>query len=172
MKEELRKKYLDIRKNIINEDELNNKIYYKVVQNNRIKSAKTILIYVSFNNEVDTIKIIKYFLGKKLVAVPKIENNEMNFYYINNVDELKMGKYHILEPITDKKVIEFKDTVSLTPGICYSKDGYRIGYGKGYYDKFYKKNKVYSIGLCFKECILENIPHDSFDQKVNEIITD
>ena len=172
MKEELRKKYLDIRKNIINKDELNNKIYYKVVQNNRIKSAKTILIYISFNNEVDTIKIIKYFLGKKLVAVPKIENNEMNFYYINNVDELKMGKYHILEPITDKKVIEFKDTVSLTPGICYSKDGYRIGYGKGYYDKFYKKNKVYSIGLCFKECILEEIPHDPFDQKVNEIITD
>ena len=172
MKEELRKKYLDIRKNIINKDELNNKIYYKVVQNNRIKSAKTILIYVSFNNEVDTIKIIKYFLDKKLVAVPKIENNEMNFYYINNVDELKMGKYHILEPITDKKVIEFKDTVSLTPGICYSKDGYRIGYGKGYYDKFYKKNKVYSIGLCFKECILEEIPHDPFDQKVNEIITD
>ena len=172
MKEELRKKYLDIRKNIINKDELNNKIYYKVVQNNRIKSAKTILIYISFNNEVDTIKIIKYFLDKKLVAVPKIENNEMNFYYINNVDELKMGKYHILEPITDKKVIEFKDTVSLTPGICYSKDGYRIGYGKGYYDKFYKKNKVYSIGLCFKECILEEIPHDPFDQKVNEIITD
>ena len=172
MKEELRKKYLDIRKNIINKDELNNKIYYKVVQNNRIKSAKTILIYISFNNEVDTIKIIKYFLDKKLVAVPKIENNEMNFYYINNVDELKMGKYHILEPITDKKVIEFKDTVSLTPGICYSKDGYRIGYGKGYYDKFYKRNNVYSIGLCFKECILEEIPYDPFDQKVNEIITD
>ena len=151
MKNELRKKYLEIRNNIINKEEKDNIIFNKVINN-----AKTILIYVSINSEVDTKKLIAYFLKNKKVAVPKIENNTMNFYYINSLNDLKIGTYYILEPTTNIKVTDFKDT----------------GYGKGYYDKFYSKHNIYSIGLCYKECLIENFTKDKYDIKINAVISD
>lgn len=172
MKEKLRQEYRYIRKNIPNKTLKDEIIYQKVIQNQEINNAKTILIYVSTQEEVDTIKIIKYYLNNKLVAVPKIENNTMNFYYINSLNDLKDGYYNILEPTTKNIVTNFDNTVSITPGICFSKDLYRIGYGKGFYDKFYTKHSIYSIGLCYKTCLIETINHNSFDKQVDTIITD
>ena len=62
--------------------------------------------------------------------------------------------------------------MSITPGVCYTKDGYRIGYGGGYYDRFYKENNVYKIGLCYMECLISDKFMNEYDQKVDEIITD
>ena len=171
MKEELRQKYLLIRKNIKNKDTKDKAIYNKVINNSKIKSSNLILIYVSKKEEVDTINIINYFLKSKQIAVPKIENNIMNFYYIKSLNDLKKGSFNVLEPNTKDKVTDFNNCISITPGICFSKDNYRIGYGKGYYDKFYEDNNIYSIGLCYKECLLNSIPKDKGDIPVNEIIT-
>ena len=173
MKEDYRQKYINIRKNITNKKEQDNLIFSKVIVNKNIKDSNLILIYVSMKYEIDTINLIKYFLSiNKQVAVPKIENNQMNFYYINSLSELKTGYFNILEPITNNLVTDYNNCVSITPGICFSKEMYRIGYGKGYYDKFYQKhNNIYKIGLCYKKCLLESIPYDNYDIKVDEIIT-
>lgn len=172
MKKELRCKYLLIRKNIPNRHKLDEIIYQKVINHPKVEQSKTILIYVSFNDEVDTIKIIEYLLKYKEVAVPKIENNKMNFYLINSLSELSFGTFNILEPTTKKVLTDFSNTICITPGICFSKDKYRLGYGKGYYDRFIKENHLYQIGLCYQACLLDKIPHDYYDQKVDEIITD
>ena len=172
MKDEYRKRYLEIRKNIIDRDLKNNIIYNKVINNKKVNDAKLLLIYVSTEYEVDTLNIIKYYLDKKLVAVPKIENGIMNFYYIDSLNDLQLGCFNILEPVTNKKVINFNNAVSITPGICFSCDLNRIGYGKGYYDKFYSQYvNIYKIGICYQECLINNIPTDEYDIKVNEIIT-
>lgn len=171
MKEELRQKYLIIRKDIKNKDKKDKLIFDKVINNPQVQSSDLILIYVSLIDEVDTINIINYFIKSKQIAVPKIENNTMNFYYIKSLNELKKGTFNVLEPQTKDKVTDFSNSVSITPGICFSKDNYRIGYGKGYYDKFYKKHHIYSIGLCYKECLLDSIPKDKNDIPVDEIIT-
>lgn len=173
MKQLYRKKYLELRKNIKNKSLKDEIIFNKVIDNEKVNEAKTMLIYVSFNDEVDTIKLIKYFINKKKIAIPKIENDVMNFYYINSIDELKKGSFNVLEPFGTLKVTNFRNCVSITPGICYGKDGYRIGYGKGFYDRFYNKHKsIYKIGLCYHELLLDNIPHNKFDHKVDEIISD
>ena len=172
MKKELRCKYLLIRKNIPNRHKLDEIIYQKVINHPKVEQSKTILIYVSFNDEVDTIKIIEYLLKYKEVAVPKIENNKMNFYLINSLSELSPGTFNILEPTTKNVLTDFSNTICITPGICFSKDKYRLGYGKGYYDRFIKENHLYQIGLCYQACLLDKIPHDYYDQKVDEIITD
>ena len=172
MKKELRSKYLLIRKNIPNRYKLDEIIYQKIINHPKVKQSKTILIYVSFNYEVDTIKIIEYLLKYKEVAVPKIENNKMNFYLINNLSELSPGTFNILEPTTKRVLTDFSNAICITPGICFSKDKYRLGYGKGYYDRFIKENYLYQIGLCYQVCLLDKIPHDYYDQKVDEIITD
>ena len=86
----------------------------------------------------------------------------MNFYYINSLDDLEIGNYNILEPTTQNIVTNFNNTISITPGICFSKDLYRIGYGKGYYDRFYQKHDIYRIGICYQKCLLNNIPHNHY----------
>lgn len=173
MKKNYRKKYRNIRKNISNKKIKDKLIYEKVIHNELINNSNLMLIYVSTKEEVDTIDIIKYFIGKKQIAVPKIVNEEMDFYYIESLDELKEGYFNILEPTTNKKVNNYHNSISITPGICFSKDNYRLGYGKGYYDKFYNNhNNIYRIGITYKELLLDRIPYDKFDIKMNEIITD
>lgn len=172
MKKELRKKYLEIRKKIKNKNSKDLTIFQKVIINEEIKKATTILIYVSTEDEVDTKKLIEYFLKNKKVAVPKVIGNDMNFYFINSLDDLENGYFNILEPKTKVEVKDFSNALSITPGVCFSKDGYRIGYGKGFYDRFYQKHKIYKIGLCYKECLVEKLPNDYFDINVDEVISD
>lgn len=172
MKQELRKKYLYIRENISNQEELNNLIFLKIIQDESVIKSSTILTYVSLPNEVDTLNLIKYFLNnKKLVAVPKVIHKQIEFYYINSLNDLKLGSFNILEPITTRKVTNFSHAVCLTPGICFSKDLYRLGYGGGYYDKFFQTHEVPSIGLCFSSCLVNNLPLEPHDKKLTKIIT-
>ena len=113
MKKEIRKEYREKRKNIKNKTFKDNIIFKKVILDNDINEADTLLIYVSTDEEIETKKIINYFLKTKKVAVPRIENNEMNFYYIKNINELEKGYYNILEPITNNKVTDFNNSVLL-----------------------------------------------------------
>lgn len=171
-KEFLRKKYKEKRDNIKNKVTKDNLIYQKVINNKDILSSKTLLIYISINSEVDTIKIINYFLNTKNIAVPKIIDNDMFFCYVTNLNELTSGKYNIPEPTNENIVTDFDNAICIVPGICYDKENYRIGYGKGYYDKFLSKNKIKTIGLCYKECMIEKIDNDKYDYKIDEVITD
>lgn len=169
-KNELRKIYKDIRNNIKDRNIQNEIIFNKVISLEKVKKADTILIYVSFNNEVDTLNIIKYFLGKKKVAVPKVNGNEMNFYYIDSFNDLSKGSFNILEPITTNKVTNFDNSICIVPGLCFDKENYRLGYGKGYYDKFLSNKNIYTIGLSYKETIIKKLPIDKYDIKLNKVI--
>lgn len=171
-KEFLRKKYKEKRDNIKNKVTKDNLIYQKVINNKDILSSKTLLIYISINNEVDTIKIINYFLNTKNIAVPKIIDNDMFFCHVTNLNELTSGKYNIPEPTNENIVTDFDNAICIVPGICYDKKNYRVGYGKGYYDRFLSKNKIKTIGLCYKECMIEKIDNDKYDYKIDEVITE
>ena len=171
-KEFLRKKYKEKRDNIKNKVTKDNLIYQKVINNKDILSSKTLLIYISINSEVDTTKIINYFLNTKNIAIPKIIDNDMFFCYVTNLNELTPGKYNIPEPTNENIVTDFDNAICIVPGICYDKENYRIGYGKGYYDRFLSKNKIKTIGLCYKECMIEKIDNDKYDYKIDEVITD
>lgn len=171
-KEFLRKKYKEKRDNIKNKVTKDNLIYQKVINNKDILSSKTLLIYISINSEIDTIKIINYFLNTKNIAVPKIIDNDMFFCYVTNLNELTSGKYNIPEPTNENIVTDFDNAICIVPGICYDKKNYRVGYGKGYYDRFLSKNKIKTIGLCYKECMIEKIDNDKYDYKIDEVITD
>ncbi len=171
-KEFLRKKYKEKRDNIKNKVTKDNLIYQKVINNKDILSSKTLLIYISINSEVDTTKIINYFLNTKNIAVPKIIDNDMFFCYVTNLNDLTPGKYNIPEPTNENIVTDFDNAICIVPGICYDKENYRIGYGKGYYDRFLSKNKIKTIGLCYKECMIEKIDNDKYDYKIDEVITE
>jgi len=139
-------------------------------------NAKEILIYVSYNNEISTINLIRNaFLDGKKVAVPKvISKGIMEFYYIDSLDELKKGYKGILEPIGNR-VFDcqkaHKDMLIICPGVAFDWKCNRVGYGGGYYDRYLKKYNLDSIALAYDFQMIQSIDVEEFDNKVDIIVT-
>lgn len=136
----------------------------------------TVFTYVSKDLEVDTYAIIRaaWANGKK-VAVPKcIEDSKMDFYYIESMDDLEDGAFGVREPIVDKckKVSDLSKGLCIVPGLSFDAEGYRLGYGKGYYDRFLSKFGGETVGLCYSNCIKWKLPHGKYDRAVDVIVTD
>lgn len=171
-KQILRNKYKEIRKNILNKEAENDVIFNKVINLEEYKKSNLILIYVSFKDEIDTIRLIKYSLkiGKR-VAVPKCEGDNIVFYYIDSLEDLEERSFGILEPKTNEAVSDFNNSICIIPGIAFDNENNRIGYGRGFYDRFLENYNGVKIGLTYKECICYKIDVDKNDIKMDIIIT-
>lgn len=166
----LRKKYLEIRKNC--KPNIAN-IHQTLFSSAEFINAKTVFTYVSFGDEISTYEIIEECFRLNIkVAVPKCVNNNLKFYYINSFSDLKLGYYNILESTTNLKANDFQNSICITPGIVFDKKGYRIGYGKGYYDRFFKDYTGMKIGLCCKKCLIDDVCPNEFDVPVDYVILD
>ena len=170
-KQILRNKYKQIRKHIKDKEKLDSIIFNKIISLKEYKQSKIILTYVSLKEEVDTMELIKDSLKKgKRVAIPKCEGNDIVFYYINNLEDLEERSYGILEPKTNEVVNDFDNSICIVPGIAFDKTNNRIGYGKGFYDRFLEKYNGIKIGLTYRECICDKIDSESNDIKMDMII--
>jgi len=137
------------------------------------KKSKTIMFFVSFNSEVDTHDMIRDALKNKPVVVPKVAHHEIEPSLIIDFDNLIPGKFGVLEPIETMKIAYKNINLVLVPGIVFDKEGHRIGYGFGYYDKFLKKvPKAIKIGLAFDFQVVDKIPKETHDVPVDLIVTE
>ena len=172
-KDELRIFTKNKRKEITNKIEKEIIITKKLLNHSKIKISKNILIYISTNDEVSTINLIKeLFKLNKNVYAPRVIEKNINFYKINSLEELKLSKHKILEPISD---IEYKfslNSVCIVPGLLFDKLGNRLGYGGGYYDRFLSNNNIYKIGVCFSEFLIDKLDTLEHDIKMDEVITE
>lgn len=179
LKNELRTKFKTIRKNMSTKVKMNMDIQIQshLFSTSEYLKEDVILTYVSKPLEVDTINIIKTsWTNKKKVAVPKCKTDktEMDFYFINSLDDLEVGTFGVLEPIEEKcrKVTNFFNGLCIVPGFSFDENGFRIGYGKGYYDRFLAYFLGKTVGICYSNCITKKIPHGCFDIPMDSIITD
>lgn len=177
----LRKKILQKRAELSTENIVNysNIIENKLYKMDYYKNAKTIMSFISFGDEIITHEIIKNSIknGKSVVVPITIpETKELKVSKILDFSELEIGYYNILTPKKDfLRFIDFNTIdLVLVPGVVFARDGYRVGYGGGYYDRFLSKfkEKVNTIGLAFDLQIVEKVPKDSFDIPVDFIITE
>ena len=171
MKKELRKEIIYLRDNL--EDRYNKSmiIKNKIMNLDIYKNSKVIALYSSMKSEVDTKELIKESLelGKK-VLLPRILNkNKMIFIEINKDTNYERNTFGVLEPIgIEEKNID----LMIIPGVAFDKANNRLGYGRGYYDKYLKDKDLYKIGICFHEQLVDNIEVDEHDIKMDLIITD
>lgn len=142
------------------------------------KTADILFIYCSIGSEADTAGIILEALacGKK-VALPKCMNREgeMNFYIVDRIgSSLTKGAFSINEPDDEicEPACDSEKSLCIVPGLAFDKKGNRLGYGKGYYDRFLSRFKGSSVGLCFDKCLCEELPCDKYDRRVDTIITE
>lgn len=145
----------------------------RVVKHPAFLEADTIYCYVDYKREAGTCSIIEmaWESGKK-VAVPKVDGEEMQFYYIRDFSELSEGYYGIMEPYTGKIADAVKPLV-IMPGAVFDKMRSRIGYGGGFYDKFLASHPSFkTLAIAFEFQVLEQIPTDSHDICPDILITE
>lgn len=177
-KQQLRKEFISIRNNIKNKDEKSNLIFEKVKLAEEYRTAQVIAMYKSLPSEVDTTELIKYSLDiGKMVALPKIEDDEINFYKIDSLNKAFVkSEFGVEEPISNVKNYINKKEIDLVivPGLCFDRENNRLGFGKGFYDKFLAGVKAKTFGICFEEQILSDgvLPIEKYDIKMKKIITD
>lgn len=177
-KKKLRKKYKLIRNNVSKKVEKSRDIINKLMRNENFQNAKVLALYKSFGAEVDTTELINYSINiEKTVVLPKVEGDELKFYKVNSIDEKFIkSNFGVEEPLGDKNNFVDKTYIDLVivPGLCFDKEKNRLGFGRGYYDRYLKNENFKTIGICFDEQILENeiLPITENDVKVKEIITD
>jgi len=125
-------------------------------------------------NEVNTFPLIDFLLyNKKKIAIPKIEDNEIESYEFDFQTVLEKNKWNILEPKYSNKTNNKDLEVVFIPLIICDFKGNRIGYGKGFYDKFLAKcsKSILKIGLNFFEPILEEIINEKHDITLDYLVT-
>ncbi|WP_374724591.1 5-formyltetrahydrofolate cyclo-ligase [Calidifontibacillus erzurumensis] len=156
--------------------EWSNQIAVKLYNLETWKSSDTIAITISRGKEVDTKSIIeKAWQEGKRIVVPKCkpETKEMTFRILESFDQLEVVYYGLEEPkesITKAVSTDEIDAV-IVPGVVFNLDGYRIGYGGGYYDRFLTNYNGCTIALAFEMQLVSQIPVEDHDIPVQTIIT-
>lgn len=142
------------------------------------RNAALIHCYVSLNDrgEVDTHPLIRAMLHtEKRVVVPAtdFETDTLRHVILNSYDDLSPNKWGVPEPETDAGIEADVGELELVivPMVAGDRQCNRLGYGKGFYDRFLAETECPTLGLCFEECIVDVIPVEPFDVRLDKIIT-
>lgn len=168
----LRKRFSEIRDNISDKNIKDSLIRKRLLEN--LDNIDTVLLYASFGSEIDTLSIADELFGNYTVAFPVSQKDGiMTFHVVNSLSELYKGMYGIYEPDNSLPQPEInKRTLCVLPGLAFMKDGSRLGYGGGYYDRFLQKyTHIHKIALSYEELITDNLPVMPHDVRADYIVT-
>lgn len=184
------RKYILSRRDSIHEEirkDKDREIKERLLALSEFKASHKILLYASFRSEVDTFDLLKYCVAHgKVVVLPRVDkqDNELKIYEIKDTEELVKGYFGIPEPNVSADIsesrrmnVEHMDLI-IVPGVAFDEQCNRLGYGKGFYDKLLSGVRGQGsrvkrlIALAYEEQIVESIPSESHDIRMDKIITD
>ena len=180
----LRKEILEKRNNmdLVKKEEMDKKILKEFYESKYYKEAEKIFIYISYDSEINTKEIInKALKNNKKIYVPRTEfkTRHMDAVEITSLDNLIESKYGILEPSKEESYIDPNDLdLIVVPGVAFDRNGGRMGYGAGFYDRYFKKinkeniNKIVKLALAYELQMLDKVPMNEQDVPVDYIITE
>lgn len=178
-KKELRVEIQNKRKQLTKEEikVFSSQICNALCQHEIYKNSTSVLIYLPIDNEVETNNIIEQMqIDNKKIFAPRVldfDKGEMEFYQIKKGTEYIVSDKDILEPIpSDFMYMQTENTLCITPGLVFDKNKNRIGYGKGFYDRFFERVSCAKIGLCYDFQIVEQVPISVNDKKMDVIISE
>ncbi|NIR72103.1 5-formyltetrahydrofolate cyclo-ligase [candidate division KSB1 bacterium] len=141
------------------------------------RDARTLHCYVAWRNEVDTQVLIKRLLNSgRRVVVPVVDRESHSLIHseVRDFADLQPGAFGILEPMKDRRrPVEISELdLIVVPGVAFDRIGNRIGYGGGYYDNFLKHTPTTKIGLAYDFQIVERIPTNARDERVDMVVSE
>ncbi len=182
-KQGIRSRYLGLRNNLSagERKQKSQEIWEHVKGDPKYQAARAVLVYMDYRSEVMTTGLVEELLAdtSKKVFAPKVEGMHIRFYEIKSLDELKKGYQGIREPEENPEkrftpdMAARLEAVVLVPGAAFDRQRGRIGYGKGFYDRFFSDyREVYGIALSFSCQIAKEIPMEPHDRRPDIIVTE
>lgn len=153
-------------------DELSLSVIMKLKEHKLFEKAQRLLLYYSLPDEVNTHALLNEISGKSILLPKVIDDKNMIICEYNGPDDMAIGAFGIMEPIgkafTDYKTID----LAIIPGMAFDKEGNRMGRGKGYYDRLLNSmSQTYKIGLCFPFQLVDSVPTETTDIKMDEVVS-
>ncbi|MBE6667480.1 MAG: 5-formyltetrahydrofolate cyclo-ligase [Ruminococcaceae bacterium] len=177
-KKELRSAFRKLRTSVSETDKqlLDIALCDNIINSQEFKKAKTVLCYFPYGSEPNILPIAEKALSDgKQVAFPITDkgNSKMSFHTLSSLDNTVTGAYGIKEPHKSAPLTKSDtDTLCIVPALAYDSNGNRLGYGGGYYDRFLSEFVGFSILAIYSFLYTDTLPTDSFDIKVDKIITE
>ena len=158
---------------------MSHEIYKRLIALELDRDYDNILLYSAIRNEVNTDEYFACLINKaKRIYYPRVCGDEMSFYRVRCLEELNCGSFNINEPdMTHEYTQADGRALMIVPGLGFSDTGYRIGYGKGFYDRylssFTKRDTVTAVGVGYDFQLLGNVTfEDEYDVPLDGVITD
>lgn len=136
-----------------------------------VKRASVIALFAPLPDEPDIFPLIEELHKMCTVVLPRICGDEMDFYTYSPT-AMRSGSYGISEPQGDTPVAANEIDVIIVPGVAFTRQGYRLGRGKGYYDRYMSQKgfRAYKIGVCYLQQIVETLPVETHDIRMDEML--
>ena len=136
------------------------------------QNARTIYGYLPYNQEVRTVAMLEQAMADgKRVAVPKCYGDEMRFIFMDDLSLVAPGYANIPEPVADGPIADDETALVLMPGLAFDKEGHRIGYGGGFYDKFLAAEPHHpTLALCYDFQMQDHVETQEFDVPVDTVL--
>ena len=146
----------------------------KLFSTAQYRQAKSVYAYLAFNQEVRTRPIItRAWADGKRVAVPKVIGDDMVFVWLDSFDDLVTGGFGVPEPAKGGPVADAGTALVLMPGLAFDREGHRVGYGGGYYDRYLSTHPGHTkVALCYGFQLLDAIEAEEHDIPADLVITD
>lgn len=137
--------------------------------------AEQILLYSAQKTEIPTTAIFDRAIsdGKRCLYPKCLSDGVMDYYYIDRLDQLAEGRFRLMEPVDISRTYQPSYTdVCLIPAFAFDECGFRLGYGKGYYDRFLVQFPGVKVGLCYADFVERLLPRNRYDASVDILITE
>ncbi len=175
IKKQIRTEYKQKRNSLTVEQvrEWSDCICNRLTESELFQQANEIFFYYPLGNEADLLKAAQIALEMgKVIAFPRTEGDVIHFYQVTDLNEFQVGSFQVMEPVGDRLLIT-REPLVLTPGLAFDKQKNRMGYGKGYYDRFIAEcpNAV-TIGIAYEMQLAEEIVIEVQDIPMNYILTE
>ena len=148
-------------------------VLLRMLDNQHVKEADTILMYYSLPDEVFTHEVINTLVeeGKTVLLTVVLNGEDMELRLYRGAEDLKTGSFGIMEPVGKPFPCYSEIDVAIIPGMSFDNDGNRLGRGKGYYDRFLSAIPyIYKIGVCFDFQKVDHVPHSAHDVRMDEVL--
>jgi 5-formyltetrahydrofolate cyclo-ligase len=141
-----------------------------------VRDARTVMVFWSFGSEVDTAPLIeRLFAADRRVVLPRVEDEDVVAVVYLAGDEVAAAAFGAMQP-TGATVVEPSEVdLVIVPGVAFDRQGRRVGYGGGYYDRFLPRTRadVPAIAIAFSQQVVDGtLPAASFDRRVDAIVTE
>lgn len=137
------------------------------------QEAEKIYFYYPLGNEANLLPLAAVALAQgKQTAFPRVDGDDMEFYQVHGLSEFALGAFGVMEPVGGEK-ISAEHGLVFVPGLVFDRVGGRMGYGKGYYDRYFARYpECFKLGICYQMQLIPQVPCDRHDVIMDGVVTE